>query len=337
MNLIRWYGRWFVVCVTLCIYAPHEVYAQTCCSGGVPLSGNIGFSGSEAGVWQFELGYDLNLLSTLKQGNEIYLDDTRKRITQSILFKSGFSLTERIAVDALFTYVKQDRIVTSDLQISRVGTRGVGDAVVIGKLVLLNMNEKGMEIQVGAGPKIPLGRADLKDERGITLNADLQPGSNSWDLITWAFLVRQLKSRPSATLSARLVGRFNGRNREHLGSQSYQFGNSFQVNLGMGDQVLFRNRIIAPSLSLRFRYTMGDRINSHILDNTGGEWLNIIPAVSWHLRPNTILHLVPEIPLYSRVEGLQLTPTFRIQVGLYHAIGNKERKKSSKNEYDYKL
>ena len=40
--------------------------SQTCCSGGVPLSGNIGFEGANQGAFQMELSYDLNYLATLK-------------------------------------------------------------------------------------------------------------------------------------------------------------------------------------------------------------------------------------------------------------------------------
>ncbi len=305
--------------------------AQTCCSGGVPLSGNIGFSGSSRGTWQFELGYDLNYLSTLKQEREIYEGDSRKRLTHSLLFKTGYSISGRFAVDALFTFVQQDRRVVYEETANLVQTRGIGDAVIIGKMVLSSFAEKGTEFQLGAGPKIPLGRSDLTDGRGITLNADLQPGSNSWDLITWGLLIRQFKERPTATYSARVVGRFNGTNPDYLGSQTYRFGHSFQVYLGAGDQFLVRNRVVASSLSFRFRYAMEDRVNGMVLDNTGGEWINLIPAVSWHIRTNTILQLVPEIPLFSRVEGIQLTPTFRFQVGLYHALGKNET--NTENRY----
>jgi len=129
-------------------------------------------------------------------------------------------------------------------------------------------------------------------------------------------------------VSARVLARFNGTNQEYLGSQTYQFGRSGQVYLSLGDQLVIGNEIFAPSLSLRFRGAAPDRINGQELENTGGQWINIIPALSWHIRQNIILHLVPEIPLYSKVNGIQLTPTFRMQVGIYYRFGQKKEDNS---------
>jgi hypothetical protein len=304
-------------------------FSQTCCSGGVPLSGNIGFEGADRGSIQMELSYDLNYLATLKIGSDAYADENRQRITQSLLLKGGYSVNHWFAIDALFTYVFQQRKNTFREETNLVSTQGLGDAVIMAKFIPLRISNSGHELQFGAGPKIPLGLSDLTDERGLTLNADLQPGSGSWDAITWGYFARQLKSRPSSVLSVRIVGRFNGVNREYFGSQTYQFGNSIQAYLGIGDQVLFGNEIISPSLSLRYRHARADKVNAQALDNTGGQWINVIPAISWQFRQNTIFHLIPEIPLYSNVEGIQLSPTFRMQLGIYHRFGGKKENKSN--------
>lgn len=295
-----------------------QVHSQTCCSGGVPLSGNIGFTGAETGTLQAELSYDLNYLQTLKNGTEVYPESSRRRTTQSILLKTGYSITRWLAVDALFTYVYQERQISILEQTFQVNTRGVGDAVVLPKFTLSRLSENGHEIQLGLGLKVPLGRTDHKDERGIVLNADLQPGSGTWDMITWAYFARQFRGRPSLVASTRVLGRFNGINKEYYGSQSYQFGSSGQIFVSLGDQLNLGNKILAPSLSLSYRLAAPDRINEQELENTGGQWINIIPAISWHIRQNLIINLVPEIPLFSQVNGTQLTPTFRVQLGIYY-------------------
>jgi hypothetical protein len=302
-------------------------FSQTCCSGGIPLSGNIGFAGADRGSFQMELSYDLNYLATLKIGSDAYAEENRKRITQSLLLKGGYSVNHWFAIDVLFSYVFQQRKITYLEETNLVNTHGLGDAVIMAKFIPLRISTSGYELQFGAGPKIPLGQSDLTDERGLTLNADMQPGSGSWDAITWAYFARQFKSRPTSVLSARIVGRFNGVNREYLGSQTYQFGNSVQAYLGIGDQVIIGNEIFSPSFSLRYRHAWTNKINGRVLDNTGGQWINVIPAISWHIRQNTILHLIPEIPLYSNVEGIQLTPTFRMQIGIYHTFGGKKENK----------
>lgn len=308
----------------------NQAFSQTCCSGGVPLSGNIGFIGAATGTFQAELSYDLNYLGTLKNETEVYKESSRRRTTQSLLLKTGYSITRWLAVDALFTYVHQERQVSVLEQTFRVSTRGIGDAVILPKFTLSRLSENAHEIQLGIGLKVPLGSTDHKDERGITLNADLQPGSGTWDMITWAYFARQFGSRPSMHVSTRLLGRFNGVNRKYYGSQSYQFGQSGQIFLSLGDQLLIGNEILAPSLSLSYRLAAPDRINEQELENTGGQWINVVPALSWHIRQNLIIHLVPEIPLFSKVNGTQLTPTFRIQVGVYYSFARKKTDNSKK-------
>jgi hypothetical protein len=213
--------------------------AQTCCSGGVPLSGNIGFQGASSGTLQMELSYDLNYLSTLKSGSIKYREETRQRSTHSILLKTGYSFNSWFAVDALFTYVFQERKISLDDQINLDNTLGPGDMVLMAKFVLLNFSKTGTELQLGMGPKVPLGRTDLTNSSGIVLNADMQPGSGSWDLIGWFYYARQFVRRPTMTISARIVGRLNGNNREYSGSQNYRFGNSAQLFLGVGDQLVW--------------------------------------------------------------------------------------------------
>ena len=99
----------------------------------------------------------------------MYADENRQRITHSLLLKGGYSLNKWV------TFLEE---------INTVQTHGLGDAVLMLKFIPLRISSSGHELQLGAGPKIPLGKSDLSDERGITLNADLQPGSGSWDAIT---------------------------------------------------------------------------------------------------------------------------------------------------------
>jgi len=275
-----------------------------------------------------ELSYDLNYLATLKTGSEIYKDGTRQRLTHSLLIKSGYSITDWLAFDALFSYVFQERKITFEEEVNQVRTHGMGDAVLMTKFILLSMAKTGSELQLGLGPKLPLGRSDLTNKQGIALNADLQPGSGSWDAITWAYYARQFIRRPTMVASLRIVGRFNGVNQDYLGSQTYEFGNSVQFYVGIGDQLILGKQIFSPSLSLRYRYADFDQISGHPLENTGGQWVNILLALSWHMSPRSILHVIPEIPLYSQVGGTQLTPTFRLQIGFYHSFGRPGKIKS---------
>jgi hypothetical protein len=186
----------------------NSLNAQTCCSGGVPLSGNMGFAGAGKGTLQMELSYDLNYLSRLL---------------------------------------------------------------------------------MGAGPKIPLGRSNVADDRGIAYNADMQPGSGSWDLFTWMYGAWQPGFRPAGLVSGRIAAKLNGTNNQYLGSGTYQFGHTLQVYLGYGDQILLGDVMLSPSFQLHYRHSRNDRIMDVDLPNTGGQWHPAFPHIQ---DPGRILHSI---------------------------------------------
>ena len=80
---------------------------QTCCSGGVPLSSNLGLPTGEAKTFQIAMTYDLNVLETLKTGKQRLEDDSRSRRTHSGILELGYSFTDRFSMDGFFSFVRQ--------------------------------------------------------------------------------------------------------------------------------------------------------------------------------------------------------------------------------------
>jgi hypothetical protein len=183
---------------------------------------------------------------------------------------------------------------------------------------------EGLEMTAGAGPKLPLGASDLKNENGLTLNADLQPGSGAWDGIFHHRIVKQLVSRPSLVVTNFLTYRLTGVNPDYLGSQQYEFGNEFQLVLGASEQKPVGNQLLSYGVNLRYRHARQDRINHQWLPNTGGQWIFIIPALAWHATTDLAVTLNGEFPIYSQVQGTQLTPTFRFNMGFYFSFRDKK-------------
>ena len=94
------------------------------------------------------------------------------------------------------------------------------------------------------------------------------------------------------------------------------FGNEFHAYLGFSDQFLMFNALTSPSISFKYRHAEKDQISGFDFDNTGGKWISVIPDFSIYIRPNIIFSAQAEIPLYSYVDGIQLTPTYRLTTGL---------------------
>lgn len=297
--------------------------AQTCCSGGVPLSNNIGLPILNKGDVQFGLYYDYNNLNTLKEGTRTLNDASRLRITHSVLLNFAYNITHNLAVEGLFTWVNQRRIITQFGNSNLDQTFGLGDAIILGRYRFVNT--PSYEASVGIGGKLPIGPSTRTNALGILLNADLQPGNNAFDLIFLSSFSRRFAFRKSMNLSLRFTYRNTGTNTTYQRVNRYRFGNEFQTFVTLSDQFLVFNQLISPSLSLKYRDTAQDQINGNNIANTGGQWVFVIPNFSIAITPKLAFSTRVEVPVYSNLKGTQLTPTYRINAGFSYQFSKPQR------------
>lgn len=301
------------------------VYGQTCCSGGVPLSNNLGLPNEGARSWIIGLNYDYNNLNTLNAGTDKLNDDSRLRITNSILANVGYALSDRLSLETLFTWVNQTRTITQFGNESFSETKGLGDAVFLAKYAIQDVLGANTTLNLGLGTKAPLGKSDLTTAEGFQLTADLQPGSGAWDALGWVSYSKGLGFRPSATFSGSFTYRLTGKNSAYLNNTStYEFGDVTQANMGYADQFLLFNTIFIPALILKYRKATVDKINGSNLPNTGGEWVFLRPELGVNITPSIALNTKLEVPIYSYVKGTQLTPTLRFTAGVTLVLKKKE-------------
>lgn len=320
---------------SLSLIFTHFTFGQ-CCSGGVPMSANVGLPTVEKQTLQFMLSYDMNVLRQLKDGTNLLNDQSRLRTTRSWLFQAGYSFTPRFAVDIFISHVRQERkIQQPGLPSTFTYTEGIGDASVLLKYKAAAFREGKSEWWIGAGPKLPTGSADKVDERGLALIADLQPGSGAWDGIFWTQYAHQLDARPSMTLSARFIYRLTGENDDYLGSQVYEFGDEWQLMAGIGDRLLLGKVVLNPSVGFRLRQAGNDLINGEVMPNSGGTFFFLMPTLGFNITPHITIKARGEIPLYSEVVGTQLVPSHRLNAGIYYQLPVK--KSFTPNQQQFEL
>jgi hypothetical protein len=266
----------------------------------------------EKGIMQVGISYDYNNLNTLKEGSKELDDRNRLRVTHSFLVNLGYSITNNLSVEALLSWVNQRRRILTNNALSQ--SSGVGDAILLARYKLLDKNN--WTFSFGGGLKLPTGAADKKNDLGITLNADLQPGSNALDAIFLTSISKQFNFRKSLTFSSRLTYRKTGVNNQYQKVNKYKFGNETQFFVSATDQFLLFNQIFNSSLILKYRHVLGDEINSKEISNTGGQWVFLSPSLSLRLMENVSFSSSLELPIYSKVEGIQLTPTYRFNFGV---------------------
>lgn len=299
-----------------------KAYSQSCCSGGVPISSNLGLPVSNSKTIQFALSYDLNILNTLKDGSTKLDDEARRRLTHSVLFQAGYTINKKWSSEIFMSWIRQERIINQFGNTNKTIAQGLGDAVILLKYKLHSKNQFNWII--GAGPKIPVGPSDKIDKNNIALNADLQPGSGSWDVIAWTQFSKNIKARPSLTYSGTVSFNLKGKNKNYLGTQVYQFGNELIAITGFADQFLTGKILWSASFQAMYRYAFQDETDGEKTPGTGGQWIFIRPGLTIRPVKASSINISANLPAYSWVRDTQLTPTVRINVGFYFEITSKK-------------
>ena len=296
-----------------------ELSSQTCCSGGVPIASNLGFPSAEKKVLQISFNLDYNKLTSLYTNGERLDDHLRKRTTYSYLIRANYTITNRLAVEGFFSFVRQRRKIYGNLgEEFRESSFGIGDPVL---LLMYKVVELPFKLRVGAGPQIPLGATDKRNSRGLFLVEDLQPGSGAWDLILFSSLEYTLPARPSLTFYSNYIHSFTGNNPTSRGGNfNYEFGNDVQLIAGMGDQFLLFNNIVTPGIAIRYRTAKNDLINSFESPGTGGDWLFLKASTGFAISKKSSINVSVEAPLYTRVNDTQLSPTVIMNFAFAHTF-----------------
>jgi hypothetical protein len=282
---------------------------------------------SDKGTLQFAMSYDLNVLETLKTGRQTLEDDARSRRTHSALFEMGYSFSDKWSIDAFFSFVRQEREIRQFGNRNFSATNGIGDAVLLLKYKIGWNTSNSSLLQIGIGPKIPLGASDKTNSIGLTLNADLQPGSGAWDGILLVQYSQIMSFRPSMSWLSTLTYSKKGKNKDYFGVQVYQFGNEFQFQMGLSDRILLGKAIIDPAISFQYRNQRADKIDGEILPSTGGNWLFLNPTLAYWINTNISFNIGITLPLYANITGTQVTPTYRFNTGVFYKLGTKTNEK----------
>lgn len=315
-NMVR-----VVVISVLLLTGSYLSNAQTCCSGGVPLGGSLGLGAAKSKSLQVLVTYDYNAINDLLSSSELLEDDTRSRTTQSSIIEINYGLNRRWSLTGVVPFIRQTRTIQAFSGEDFTAAQGIGDLVFLAKYRPFKPERfSNFDLVLAAGPKLPTARTDHVNNQGLTLAADMQPGSGSLDAIFWSYLQKnRLFNNPNLGLVGVTTFRYSGTNNEYNGSQAYRFGNEFQFNLGL-NYSLFVSRPLDVFAFIRYRSQTEDRIDGGILPSSGGKWVTAIPGVNIFLASNWSLRLSGDIPLYRKLEGTQLTTSYKLTAALLFNI-----------------
>lgn len=297
---------------------PTIVAAQTCSCAGAPLINSQSLGAVQSGNLVLGVTADFNQIDKLFVGSEELDSRTSERSTFTTLVEANYGLGAKFTLSGTFSYVQKTR--TTGLQnpqgSQELEASGIGDALFLLKYNVIEQTLwKPYQLMVGGGVKAPLATNSLRSE-GLALNADMQPGTGSWDGIGWMLFSYTVRSQNLNIYSVNSFKKTTSASRFSEDDQ-YQFGNEFNSILGMSKPAFEK---FSLSLQMKYRTAEADQRNDSRMPSTGGEWLNIIPGVGYSFTDRLSFQVAGEIPLYQNVNGTQPSTTYIVRASMFFSL-----------------
>jgi hypothetical protein len=315
--------------LTLCVALPER--SSACASCGCTLSADAAMGYSAMPGWRLSVEYDYINQNQLRSGTHTVSgvpDGTElenQTINQYVTAGLSYSPNSSWNVALLLPYVIRSHSTygtfdsTQPLpELSRSFSSSIGDT----KLILsyqgwLPTNNLGIQL----GVKLPTGqygtavKFDSGPNAGEPLDASLQPGTGSTDIIVGAYYYRAI----SQNFDAFINGQFQAAVKERMDQpgNDYRPGNTTSVSFGLRYE---GNPRWVPQLQVNLLHKSPDTGALADVQNTAGNVAYVSPGVTAQVSGRLHVFAFAQLPVYSNLYGTQLFPRWTASAGATYAF-----------------
>ncbi len=316
--------------LALC-YAAIPSNAWGCASCGCTLNADAAVGYPVVPGWRASLEYDYinqdqlrsgsHAISSVPGGFELEHDTLNRYITAGLDYSpnADWSVSLRVpyVIRSHSTYGEYDSTEPlPDLSHSR--SSSLGDLKLIGNYQgLLATHNLGIQL----GVKLPTGpygdSVTFKDGSlaGEPLDASLQPGTGSTDIIVGVYYFRAIGRDFNFFADAQFQSAIKSRQDEP--GNDYRPGNSTSVSFGLRYE---HDPRIVPQLQMNLLHKLVDQGALADIYSTAGYVAHLSPGLT--VRVSEKLHVFgfAQLPVYSDLVGYQLFPRYTVSAGLSYAF-----------------
>ena len=309
--------------------APHSAHA--CASCGCTLSADAAMGYSASAGWRLNVEYDYihqdqlrsgtRKISTVPDGNELERETLNRYVTTGLSYSPNSAWNINLLVPYVVrthsTYGAFDS--TQPLpELSRSRSSSLGDIRLIGSYQgLLPTHNLGLQW----GVKLPTGHygtaVNFKagPNAGTPLDASLQPGTGSTDIILGAYYYQAI----SQDFDVFINGQFQSAVRHHLDQpyNDYRPGNSTTVSFGLRYE---SNPRLVPQLQMNLLHKSRDQGALADIQSTAGNVAYASPGLTVKVADRLHLFGFVQVPVYSNLYGYQLFPRYTVSVGASYGL-----------------
>jgi hypothetical protein len=307
--------------------------AWPCATCGCTLSTDAAMGYPADPGWRVNLEYDYlhqdqlrdgtHSVSTVPDGTELERDTLNRYFTVDLNYNPNADWN----VDLKVPYVVRTHSTYGDFDPQRPlpepsvsHSSSLGDLKLIGSYQgFLPAHNLGLQL----GVKLPTGdygtAVDFNrgPQAGAPLDASLQPGMGSTDIILGAYYYRPI----SENFDVIVNGQFQSALREKMDRQGFDYrpGNSGTLSVGLRYEA---HPAWAPQLQLNLLHKSADQGALADVPDTVGTVAYLSPGATAQLLPQLHVFGFVQVPVYSNLHGYQLFPRFTVSVGLSYAFGS---------------
>jgi hypothetical protein len=303
----------------------------SCATCGCTLNADAAMGYSSMPGWRLSFEYDYihqdelrsgtHVLGGVPDGNELERETLNRYYTVGL----DYSPTADWNIDLRVPYVGRTHSTYGDFDsseplapLSYSRSSSLGDIKVIGSYQgILPMHNLGVQL----GVKLPTGRygTDVKFDsgplEGQPLDASLQPGTGSTDLIIGAYYYRPIGQDFDFFANAQFQSAI--KHKQDQSGNDFRPGNSTTVSFGMRYEA---HPTWVPQLQMNLLHKDVDQGALADIYDTAGYVAYISPGLTAQVVGNLHVYGFAQFPVYSDLVGDQLFPRYTFSVGASYAF-----------------
>ena len=305
--------------------------AHACASCGCTLSADAAMGYSALPGWRLSVEYDYinqdelrsgtQAVSGVPPGTELEHQTINQYVTTGLSYtpNSSWNLTLLIpyVIRSHSTYGTYDPIQPLP-ELSRSFSSSLGDVKLIASYQgFLPTNNLGVQL----GVKLPTGQYGTAVEfysgpnAGSPLDASLQPGTGSTDIIVGAYYYQAVSQNFDAFVNAQFQAAV--KHRVDQPGNDFRPGNSTTVSFGLRYE---GNPRVVPQLQMNLLHKAPDEGALADVQNTAGSVVYVSPGITAQLSARFHVFAFAQLPVYSNLYGIQLFPRWTASTGVTYAF-----------------
>jgi hypothetical protein len=308
--------------LALCIAGQPAAFA--CSSCGCTLSSDWASQGLSASAgWHIDLRHDYFNQDELRSGigrvnrasislpSEQEIQQKTVNRNTTLTLDHGFNADWGVTLQLPYFDRYHTTVAEGDTDISTSRSSSIGDVRVVGRYQGFS---PARDWGVQFGLKLPTGRTDVNfsggPQAGQPLDSGLQPGTGSTDLLIGVFRFGAINESFDYFAQALLQLPLNSK---------AAFKPGIGANLSAGVRYLTDSRV-TPQLQLNMRTERRESGASADVENSGATLAYLSPGATVALTHDAQVYGFVQLPVYQRVNGLQLEPRYSVSVGLRYNL-----------------